>query len=145
MKRLFFLCSFIMLLTFTAFCDNEKPVPRVELPQPIQQFIDTNYYGIAFRGATYDAEEKEYEILMEEGVKLEFNQKGAWMDVRSPKLTGIFQKLLPQKLLNDFYTRTPRETIIEVSKEKKGYELKTLSGKEFHYNSKGKFLKMEKD
>lgn len=144
MKRLFFLCSFIILFAFTAFCGNEKPVPRVELPQPIQQFIDTNYHGIAFHGATYDAEEKEYEILMESGVKLEFNQKGAWKDIRSPKF-NIFQRLLPEKLLLDFTTRAPRETIIEVAKEKKGYELKTLSGKEFHYSSKGKFLKMEKD
>lgn len=144
MKRLFFLCAFIVLTAFNVFSDNEKPVPYAELPQPIKQFVDEHFHQIPFLGATYDETDQEYEVKLELGTKLEFNKKGEWTSVWCPK-HNVCHQLLPEKIIQDFIDRAHRETIIEVKKGKKEYELKTLSGKEYHYTLNGKFVKMEKD
>ena len=85
MKRPFITTLFAMLLVlFTVSCSSEdKEFDNVALPMSAQQFVKQY-----FADASYSRVEKEkdngfweYEVLLSDGSKVEFNEKGEWTSV----------------------------------------------------------------
>ena len=98
MKRTFITAFFAMLLVvFSVSCSSEeKEFDYAALPMSAQQFVKQY-----FAGASYSRVEKEkdngfweYEVLLSDGSKVEFNEKGANNDAREEAYGKVVDMVL---------------------------------------------------
>ena len=141
MKRPFITTLFAMLLVlFTVSCSSEdKEFDNVALPIPAQLFVKQY-----FADATYSRVEKEkddgfweYEVLLSDGSKVEFNEKGEWTSVEC-KYSEI------PVIAEDIAKKYPGLKPYKIEKEVGGYEI-DIPGYDLYYSYAGMFIRAEID
>ena len=139
MKRTFITAFFAMLLVvFSVSCSSEeKEFDYAALPMSAQQFVKQY-----FAGASYSRVEKEkdngfweYEVLLSDGSKVEFNEKGEWTSVEC-KYSEIPVGIIPKKY--------PDLKPYKIEKEVGGYEI-DIPDYDLYYSNNGIFIRAEID
>ena len=147
MKRTFITAFFAMLLVvFTVSCSSEdKEFDNVVLPIPAQLFVKQY-----FADATYSRVEKEkddgfweYEVLLSDGSKVEFNEKGEWTSVEC-KYSEIPVGIIPTVIAEDIAKRYPDLKPYKIEKEVGGYEI-DIPDYDLYYRYNGMFIRAEID
>lgn len=147
MKRTFITAFFAMLLVvFSVSCSSEeKEFDYAALPMSAQQFVKQY-----FAGASYSRVEKEkdngfweYEVLLSDGSKVEFNEKGEWTSVEC-KYSEIPVGIIPTVIAEDIAKRHPDLKPYKIEKEVGGYEI-DIPGYDLYYNYDGMFIRAEID
>ena len=95
MKKLIFLfvCVFSIQV---ALADNDKPINFTQLPQAAQKFVKQHFpkAKIAFVKMENELFDKSYDVVFNNGDKLEFDKKGEWTEVNC-KSTVVPAKVIP--------------------------------------------------
>lgn len=141
MKRL--IC-FVALMFALSSCDVVS-IKESGLPNSARVFIATHFPNITILNAQKGRDNGtiNYDVTLENGTELEFDEKGTWLLVDcnyEPVPQGIID-LIPSEI-NAYFTRKYPETkIIKIKKEIGGYEISAddLPG-EFHFNAEGEFI-----
>ena len=68
---------------FAALADNDKVINKNQLPAQAQKFLNENFANVkcSYVKLERDFLERSYEVVLVDGVKLEFSRNGAWKDV----------------------------------------------------------------
>lgn len=147
MKRPFITTLFAMLLVlFTVSCSSEdKEFDNVALPIPAQLFVKQY-----FADATYSRVEKEkdngtweYEVWLNDGTQVEFNEKGEWTSIEC-KYSTLPAGIIPAAILADIAKRYPGLKPYKIEKEVGGYEI-DIPGFDLYYTYSGEFIREEID
>ena len=92
MKKLIFLfvCVFSIQV---ALADNDKPINFTQLPQAAQKFVKQHFpkAKIAFVKMETELFDKSYDVVFNNGDKLEFDKKGEWTEVNCTITTVTWQ------------------------------------------------------
>lgn len=103
-----------------------------------------------FPSATYSHVEKEkdhgkweYEVLLSDGTKIDFNNKGEWKSVDC-KYSTLPAGIIPDAIVADIAQRYPSQQPYKIEKETGGYEI-DIPGFDLYYSSNGKFIRAEID
>lgn len=74
--------SLVCMAALTA-CEVERLITADQLPLPAQTYLQTNYQGINVTYAKKETElfRKKYKVRLNNGVEIEFNRKGAPIDL----------------------------------------------------------------
>ena len=95
MKKLIFLfvCVFSIQV---ALADNDKPINFTQFPQASQKFVKQHFpkAKIAFVKMETELFDKSYDVVFNNGDKLEFDKKGEWTEVNC-KSTVVPAKVIP--------------------------------------------------
>mgnify|MGYP001033934110 FL=1 len=147
MKRPFITTLFAMLLVlFTVSCSSEdKEFDYAALPMSAQLFVKQY-----FADASYSRVEKEkdngfweYEVLLSDGSKVEFNEKGEWTSVEC-KYSEIPVGIIPTVIAEDIAKKYPDLKPYKIEKEVGGYEI-DIPGYDLYYGNNGIFIRAEID
>lgn len=147
MKRTFITAFFAMLLVvFSVSCSSEdKEFDYAALPMSAQQFVKQY-----FAGASYSRVEKEkdngfweYEVLLSDGSKVEFNEKGEWTSVEC-KYSEIPVGIIPTVIAEDIAKKYPDLKPYKIEKEVGGYEI-DIPGYDLYYGNNGIFIRAKID
>ena len=147
MKRTFITAFFAMLLVvFSVSCSSEEnEFDYAALPMSAQLFVKQY-----FAGATYSRVEKEkdngsweYEVLLSDGSKVEFNEKGEWTSVEC-KYSEMPVGIIPTGIAEDIVKKYPDLKPYKIEKEVGGYEI-DIPGYDLYYNYNGMFIRAEID
>ena len=147
MKRTFITAFFAMLLALiTVSChsdDNESGY--ADLPTTAQLFVKQY-----FADATYSRVEKEkdngtgdYEVWLNDGTQVEFNEKGEWTSIEC-KYSTLPAGIIPAAILADIAKRYPGLKPYKIEKEVGGYEI-DIPGFDLYYTYSGEFIREEID
>ena len=103
-----------------------------------------------FADATYSRVEKEkddgfweYEVLLSDGSKVEFNEKGEWTSVEC-KYSEIPVGIIPTVIAEDIAKKYPDLKPYKIEKEVGGYEI-DIPDYDLYYRYNGMFIRAEID
>ena len=147
MKRTFLatVLSLVFALVAVACHSDEKVIGYTELPVQAQQFVKQY-----FPTATYSRVEKEkdhgkweYEVLLSDGTKIDFSDKGDWKSVDC-KFSVLPKGIVPTVILLDIEKRYPSAQPYKRATEIGGYEV-DIPGFDLYYSQNGTFIRAEID
>lgn len=140
--------SMITALCFTVVMTvqaQEKLIQLAQLPQPAQSFLKAHYAKIAVSHIIMENEflsEKEYKVVLTDGVKIEFDGKGNWTEVDA-KLHAVPTDIVPASIHAHIKKSFPNNNIVQISKSVRKYEVELTNGLDLEYNKKGKFVRID--
>lgn len=117
-----------------------------QLPQAAQQFLTKHYPNAKLSYAKFDNEivYKSYDVVLENGTKIEFNSKGEWTQIDANK-GEVPATVIPSQIKNYVTTNFKGTKITEIEKEsfKKGYSVNLSSGLELKFDRNFKVVKID--
>lgn len=120
---------------------DDKVVGENELPASAKTFVST--YFASAKVATAYKDGNEYEVMLSNGVRIDFNRSGEWKDVDAPLNealpTGFYPKAIDAYLLANMNGAG----INEISKERYGYDVELVTGIDLRFDSEGRFLRYD--
>lgn len=126
-------------------CDDDKdePISSNELPTQAKSFI-TQYYPSASIVST-KKDKDEYEVVLSEGTRIDFNKSGEWTDVDAVVGKTIPTGFYPAAIDTYVNDNLGGVGINEISKETRGYDVELLTGTDVYFSYEGVFIGYDRD
>lgn len=144
MKRTLFLTALLLSAIFIASCDREEIIPETKLPASSQEFLKTHFPGIAVTQIIKETDglEKDYTVYLANGFDIDFEKNGDWDDVDGHihPLPQSILALLPAGIIEYIAANYPDASIVEVNRERYGYEIDLTGRTELKFNASGGFI-----
>lgn len=134
-KILFVLAAIFAFGVSNVSADNDKLVKKSELPVESQQFINEYFAGVELVYAKMERDflERSYEVVLADGVKLEFSSKGAWREVDC-RYSEVPAAIVPQAIREYVAKKYPGEKVLKIERDRGYYELKLSNRYELKFN-----------
>lgn len=137
----------VLLMNCRAMADNDKIITQEQLPEGAKTFLKSHFANLAVSFVKQDTEllSKSYEVLLENGTRLEFDSKGQWQEVDG-RGRAIPTAFIPTAILAEVAQRYPQQAIVKIEKTDRGrYEVELISGVELLFGKDFKFISVERD
>lgn len=143
MKRIMFLiCMFLMMGTTYSIAGDGYVVGIQQLPAGAQEVM-TKYFADK-TVLTILKERDEYEVIFNNGEKIEFNKKGEWTEV-SCHTTQVPDILIPDPIKARIKADFANSKIVKIDRSSNGkkYEVKLNNGLEVEFDKKFNVIKVD--
>lgn len=135
MKKILVLCVALATLVGTAHADEKRAIDIGQLPAAGQEFLKTHFDG---HTVAFVAEEgllwgKEYEVRFTDGTQVEFDEKGAWKEVRA-HAGGVPAAIVPQEIAAIVGRDYPQVAIRRIERDRKGWEVRLSNSLELEFD-----------
>ena len=145
MKKLIFLfvCVFSIQV---ALADNDKPINFTQLPQAAQKFVKQHFPKAKIAFVKMDAElfDKSYNVVFNNGDKLEFDKKGEWTEVNC-KSTVVPAKVIPTPIKKYVETNYPEAKVLSIERDRYDSEVKLSNFWEIKFDMNFNVIDMDND
>lgn len=135
-------CMFMQSVTI--FADDDKFVPIEQLPAEVWTFVKENFPKSTISCATKEIEFMgvEYEVMLSNGTKINFDKKGNWEKV-SCKSHNVPSSLIPTTICKFVNAHYPMTNIVKINKERYGYEIELSNDLDLKFNKKGQLVSID--
>jgi hypothetical protein len=144
MKKITISATLIIMISVSLVsCEKETDVPANNLPQEIQDYISYHFSNNPILQATEDVENliKNYEVILSDLTKLEFNRQKKITDIESPQ--KLPDSVVPDLILTWKSINFPENNIVEWELEDRHQEIKLDNNLEIDFNMAGDFLRID--
>lgn len=118
--------------------DKDEPISGDALPTQAKAFI-AQYFPEAKVVTTYK-DKDDYEVVLSEGTRIDFDKAGEWTDVDAAIGKTIPSGFYPAAIDTYVAENMKGAGINEISKERTGYEVELTTGVELMFNYEGAFI-----
>ena len=137
MKKIFLLLAVVFSFSAVlAFGGGDKVINKNQLPAQAQSFINDNFAGVKISYAKHETDflERSYEVVLADGTKLEFTNKGAWkeVDCRYGEVPSAIVPAPIKKYISENYSA---EKVLKIERDSRGYEVKLSNRLELQFNN----------
>ena len=139
MKKVFILVAIIFL---NSILFAETIVDEAQLPQMAKDFISRVFSGVKI--SFVEKDRSSFEVLLSNGMKIDFNKKGEWQNIDSESMPIPFN-VLPDNIISIIKSKYPDVMLIDVEKSGKNYKVKLSNTVEMVIRADGKIIKHELD
>lgn len=125
----------ILSCNILASAGNDKPISVTTLPIKAQILL-TNYFGnqkVALATIESGVVNRSYDVVLQNGTKLEFNKKGELTEIDS-KQGVVPVKLIPLSIKNYLQNNYPRQSVKKLEIKKNEYEVELSNGMDLTFN-----------
>ena len=142
MKTLkYYLVAFVFIIASQACTGQERMIDAKDLPQKAQDFVKEHFGG---KTVTFVQKDKEglrmtYDVLLNDGVKLEFDSKGEWIEIDC-KPQAVPTAIVPSQIMADVKQKYPETKIVQMERSKRRYEIDLSNGLEIRYDKQFKVV-----
>jgi len=143
MKRMMFLvCMFLMMGTTYSIAGDGYVVGIQQLPATAQEVMTKFFADKTI--LTILKERDEYEVIFNNGEKIEFNKKGEWTEV-SCHTTQVPDILIPNPIKMRIMADFSNTRIVKIDRSSNGkkYEVKLSNGLEVEFDKKFNVIKVD--
>ena len=143
MKRIMFLiCMFLMMGTTYSIAGDGYVVGIQQLPAGAQEVMTKCFADKTI--LTILKERNEYEVIFNNGEKIEFNKKGEWTEV-SCHTTQVPDILIPDPIKARIKADFANSKIVKIDRSSNGkkYEVKLNNGLEVEFDKKFNIIKVD--
>lgn len=141
--------AFFTVLTVMIFGQQgnaqESVITKAELPKPAQEFLDAHFKEQKIIQVVKDVDylvKTDYEVLLDNAMKLEFDGKGNWKEIDGNH-NPVPAALIPEKIGDYVKQNFPMQTIIKLEKGSVKYEVELANGLELVFTLAGEFLRID--
>jgi len=135
-----------ILFVFCTSCDNDKDevVDETRLPAIAQEFVQIHFPTAKINQVVRDKDnnETDYDVILDSGTKLAFDENGNVKDIESK--TKLPDAAIPSQLVDYVTENYPADHIIEWEKDRMDQEVKLSNNLELKFDLNGKFLRIDK-
>ena len=125
----------ILSCNILASAGNDKPISVNTLPTKAQILL-TNYFGnqkVALATIESGVVNKSYDVVLQNGTKLEFNKKGELTEIDC-KQGVVPVNLIPLSIKNYLQNNYPGQSVKKLEIKKKEYEVELYNGMDLTFN-----------
>ena len=144
-KHIFLSLAIVMVACLIACsCSAKNTIVKVQdLPQAAQAFLATHFSNTDVALVIKDG--NEYEIRMENGWELEFDNKGQWekIDCQRDAIPASVTSTLPEAIVSYLSSNFENAFVTEISKDRSGYDIELSNGLDLEFTSKGRFKRID--
>ena len=142
-KMMMVVCS-VVLFSTTACADKNKPIQVNELPAKAQTVLNTHFSGQKVTLATLESEiiDKSYNVVLQNGTKLEFDRKGNLTEVDCKQGT-VPAKLIPQPIKSYVQANYSGQNIKKMEIDKNEHEVELSNGLDITFNKRFKVIDID--
>lgn len=123
----------------------DKKITVRELPQAAQVMLSTHFAGIdvAYAKMDNDVTKREYEVTLQDGTKIEFDQNGEWKEIDCFR-RSVPKALVPERIAAYVAENYPKETIVEIERGHRKTEVKLSNDLELKFNELYELVKIDR-
>lgn len=135
MKKLILTVTLLLAAFGVACADVDRPITIDQLPQKAQHFLQTHFAQVKVSFAKEDAElfSTEYEVLLADGAKIEFDGDGDWQSVDC-RFGVVPVAILPQPIAAYVAQNFPDAKVTKIEIERGEYEVSLSNRLEITFN-----------
>ena len=129
MKKLLIICIAVVSVAAMAFCVKTDSNPKIET------FVSTYFPQVSISMAVPDG--REYDVMLSDNTKLEFNRKVEWKEIdceHSTIYTVVPSALVPQQITDYVSQNYPNNTIVKISKGGRDWDIELNNDIEIEFN-----------
>ncbi len=130
----------VAILSLTA-CAQKSVITENDLKPESQSFLKEYFPNNPVSYIILDSD-KDYDVTLNTGIKVEFDRKGAWESVDCA-LSPVPNGIIPAKISNYISQKFPNQFVTEISKEFNGYDVELNNGLELEFSSDGEFKRID--
>lgn len=137
------LLTFLSALLILSACDKESVVPEGKLPDDAQRFISLHFPDQSISQVVKDRDGLSvgYDVILENGIQLEFNRKGACSSIEGN--IALPDSVIPEKIL-DYVNQTYSDHyIISWELDDREQEVEMDNGTELKFDKDSNFLRID--
>lgn len=125
----------VMAYFMQANADNNKPIKVTELPAKAQMVLSQHFKNqkVAFASIESGIIDKNYDVVMQNGTKLEFDKKGNVKEIDC-KQGAVPEKLIPQAIYTYLQENHSGQTVRKIEFNKNEYEVELSNGLDITFN-----------
>lgn len=135
MKQLILFLTLALLALPRASAGNAHPIELEQLPQAARRFLSEYYPDVSLtlaREEGFGIMNREYEVVLSDGTRIEFRGNGQWEQVDSRY--ELPRGITPREIATYVARRFPREAIVGIERSRRHYEVKLISGAELTFD-----------
>lgn len=121
--------------------DKDEVITSDKLPASARTFVSQYYPAANIVFAQKDKDE--YEAVLSDDTRIEFNKQGDWSDVDAPVGQAVAKGFYPEAIDTYVEANYPGAAINEISKERRGYDVDLTSDIDLIFSSDGTFLALD--
>ena len=122
--------------------DKDEAIAITMLPDSAKEFVTTFFSNAVIVSARVDS--NEYEAMLSDGTKIEFDRTGVWTDVDAPRGKTIPTGFYPSAIDTYVAANYSGNGINEISKESRGYDVELVSGVDLVFDYNGEFVAVDR-
>ena len=137
MKKIF-LAAVVSVFSLGVACAGvDRPIEVSELPTKAQGFLKSHFSKLAVSFAKEDLEfmYNDYEVVLVDGTKLDFNSSGEWKEVDC-KFGEVPRSIVPKQILKYVGEKYPDAKILKIERARNAYEVSLSNRLELTFDSK---------
>lgn len=144
MKKVLFLFLALAACTTMALADHHStPIQVAQMPEMAQTFIQRHFNDVQVRYAKQQYQPaREYEVVLVNGTKLEFDANGNWTEVDC-KYGVVPDEIVPQPLRDYVEKNYPDQRIVDIEQGRRGYKLELDNGLDLKFNKEYRLVDMD--
>ena len=125
----------VMAFFMPANADINKPIKVTELPAKAQTVLSQHFKNqkVAFASIESGIIDKNYDVVMQNGTKLEFDKKGNVTEIDC-KQGAVPEKLIPQAIYTYLQENHSGQTVRKIEFNKNEYEVELSNGLDITFN-----------
>ncbi len=117
------------------------------IPLKATSFLSDHFSGVAIRKVKVkkyatEAAQKKYEVKLINGVEVDFNSDGDWLEVDGNH-QAIPNAILPKNVAHYIKNNYPNSAVEKIEKEATKYEVELLNGIDLEFDLQGNFLRID--
>lgn len=115
--------------------DNNKPIKVTDLPLKAQTVLSQHFNNqkVTFASIESGIIDKNYDVVLQNGTKLEFDKKGNVTEIDC-KQGAVPEKLIPQAIRTYLQENYSGQTVRKIEFNKNEYELELSNGIDITFN-----------
>lgn len=124
MKKVISIVAVLLLALGVACARADRPIKVSELPTTAQSFLKTHFPNAKISFAKEDDEflYKEYEVLLADGTKIEFDGKGEWENVDC-KYGAVPDAIVPLQIKDYIKANYQDAKVLQIDRDGRYYEV----------------------
>lgn len=140
MKKIIFFLLTLIALSGTACSNEHTPISVDQLPQTAQQFIKTYFSDCTI--SLIEKDGHEYDVHFANGYEIDFDKNGEWESIDC-QINPIPNGIVPAAINNYIQNNYPQTFIVEISRDRHGYDVELNNHMELEFNQNGEFLRID--
>lgn len=123
---------------------DDQPINYQELPAKAQEFVKSYYDGIEVGYVTMDRDvmSTEYEVVLSDGTKIEFNGDGEWRDIDAGR-SAVPAAIVPKELRSYVDEHYAGSDIVEINRDRGGWDVKLSQGLELEFDTAFRLVEID--
>ena len=144
MKKLGLIVTAMFLALGVACADVDRPISVKDLPEKAQKFLKEHFSerDVSFAKEDPELMHKDYEVVLTDGTKLEFDSTGEWTSVDC-RYGSVPMAIVPKQIVDYLKKNYPEAVVLGIDHERKEYEVKLNNHLELTFDKNFKLVDID--